>query len=357
MNMSGRNSLAQKTQIDDVGKIRTKPRYTQEENDLIYENWWNPKLRKELSLRFNRKISALRSQFCRLLKERNISNDEYYRLMRAKYQTSSTKEVISGDEDEQILQIFAKHQALGGTRNEACKELRSILQRNLSDAALKLRFYRLIQKRHLTEDDLYLLGQQVLSKLGLEISDTAFPSKYSGNEQNIQKLPPESLPLQNTSFEQQPVEVSLEQTDAAKDDKRQTFLYQLAHLPESLSKLEARIEEIEKFQRRQLDLRGFIEHLLAVERNIKNEDRLIEEIDRLNQELSNLQDNMIREKERIERREKELSDVFNILNTMLNDFMHLESVAKLTSLGDFMNRLEITVDQFGTVLKKRRLTN
>jgi hypothetical protein len=44
-----------------------------------------------------------------------------------------------------------------------------------------------------------------------------------------------------------------------------------------------------------------------------------------------------------------------MLDTMLSDFMHLESVSKLASLGDFMHRLEITVDQFGNVLQSRRL--
>jgi hypothetical protein len=43
------------------------------------------------------------------------------------------------------------------------------------------------------------------------------------------------------------------------------------------------------------------------------------------------------------------------LNGALNDFMHLESVAKLASLGDFIHRMEITVDQFGNVMRSRRI--
>lgn len=349
----GRESLARKNQVSDVEKIRTKPRYTHEENELIYENWWNPKLRRELSVRFNRKISALRSQFCRLLKERNVTNDEYYKLMRAKYQSSVSKQVISGDEDEQILQVFAKHQALGGTRNEACKELRGILQRNLSDAALKLRFYRLIQKRDLHEDDLFHLGQQVLTKMGVEIANTALkPQKAVEISRSTTPAPVPELPV----IEEKSNESWTEKFDDSKDEKRQTFLYQLSHLPESVQRMELKIEELEKYQHRQLDLRGFIEHLLSVERNLKNEDRLMVEIDSLNQEISRLQEGMSREKERLEKREKELSEVYNILNSMFNEFMHLESVAKLASLGDFMHRLEITVDQFGTVLKSKRHT-
>ena len=125
--------------------VRSKPRYSENENEMIYENWWNPKLRKELSRRFGRKISALRSQFCRILKEKGISNTDYYKMMRAKYQTATPKEILSDDEDQLILEIFAKHQVLGGTRNEACRVTTADAQTD-QRSALKLRFYRLVQK-------------------------------------------------------------------------------------------------------------------------------------------------------------------------------------------------------------------
>ncbi len=356
------------------GRVCTKPRYTQEENDLIYENWWNPKLRKELSHRFNRKISALRSQFCRLLKEKNISNEEYYKTMRAKYQVEGGQELLDGDEDEIILKVFAKHQALGSTRNDACEELRKLMQCNLSDAALKLRFYRLVQKRNLKEEDLYQLGQQVLRKMGVSLPTEAVGSEHVTNvsaESRSQWLTdyPEHKSIEPSSEREDSENISKEeplaslpnelsitcQADDTGDRGDKPFLYQLAYLPESVKRLEAEVEEIKKFQRRQLDLRGFIEHLLAVERNLKQEDRLLEEIDRLQQENERIRASMLQEKERLERREKELTSVYELLNSMLADFMNLESVAKLASLGDFMTRLELTVDQFGTVLKSKRL--
>ena len=64
-----------------------------------------------------------------------------------------------------------------------------------------------------------------------------------------------------------------------------------------------------------------------------------------------------KDRERLKKREDELADVYKMLNTMLTDFMHLESVSKLASLGDFMHRLEITVDQFGNVLKSKRVSS
>lgn len=354
--MKSQDSLARQ---DVDGKIRSKPRYTVEENELIYENWWNPKFRKELSHRFNRKISALRSQFCRLLKERNVSNDEYYRMMRAKYLTENTESVIMGNEDDTIIQIFAKHQVLGSTRTDACGELRNILQRKMSDAALKLRFYRLIQKRNLSEVDLYRLGQEVLNKSGVvlpstDVMESNVKKRSVASISRISQTAPKTVEM--PAVEEKPAVAEVHQEPArTSDGKQSAFLYQLAHLPEITTRLEEKVAEIEKAQRHQLDLRGFIEHLLAVERNLKKEDRLLEEIDRLNQEIEQLKEGLSREKEKVERRERELSDVYRVLNTMLTDFMNLESVAKLASLGDFMKRLEVTVDQFGNVLKTRRV--
>ena len=54
-------------------------------------------------------------------------------------------------------------------------------------------------------------------------------------------------------------------------------------------------------------------------------------------------------------REEELGEIHGMVNNVLTEFMQLESVAKLASLGDFIRRLEVTVDQFGNVLKCRRV--
>ena len=112
---------------------------------------------------------------------------------------------------------------------------------------------------------------------------------------------------------------------------------------------------LEAAQKRQLDLRGFIEHLLAVERDLKQEEKFLAEIDRLVAENQNLNERFEQERARLAKREKELTEIYELLNGTLNDFMHLESVAKLASLGDFIHRMEITVDQFGNVIKSRRI--
>lgn len=320
---------------------KTKPRYTETENEILFESWWNPQKRRELVNRLGRKMSALRSQFCRLLKEKGMTNQDYYNLMQSKYAADSggmprkrSRELK--DIDRTILETFCKHQALGNSRAEACIELQEKLGNPFTPAALKLRFYRLIKRLNYTDDDLLLMGQQYLDVPNGKIKAADISIKHESD--NISHLPVEKAPHKT----QAPEETN-------------SFLYQLSSLPETLTNLESRVTKVETNQRHQLDLRGFIEHLLAVERDLKREDKLMEEIQRLMDENELLSKSSEKDRDRLKRREEELADVYKMLNTMLNDFMHLESVSKLASLGDFMHRLEITVDQFGNVLRSKRV--
>lgn len=364
--MERNNGLAREEFLEEEEENRdltpkSKPRYSDDENEMIYENWWNPKLRKELSRRFGRKISALRSQFCRILKERGISNTDYYKIMRAKYQTQTPKELLAHDEDQLILEIFAKHQVLGGTRNEACSELQRILKKKISEAALKLRFYRLVQKRGLSEEELMKIGHDILRRSGVKIPEDPVLQGEPVKSETKEFVVEEKVEVKKETGEKEsPVmtgekKPNLLSTLPESDEKKSTFLYQLAHLPETIQRLEEKVKSLEDAQRRQLDLRGFIEHLLAVERDLKKEDNLLKEIDRLVAENNLLQEKLGKERERLTKREKELTEIYELLNSMLSEFMHLESVAKLASLGDFIHRLEITVDQFGNVMKSRRV--
>ncbi|HOP73916.1 MAG TPA: hypothetical protein PLC07_02535 [Bacillota bacterium] len=319
---------------------KSKPRYTEEENQILFESWWNPQQRRELVTRLGRKMSALRSQFCRLLKEKGMSNQEYYNMMQAKYMNQAgiaprkrSREIK--DIDRTILEVFAKHQALGNSRAAACEELQEILGDTFTTAALKLRFYRLLKRLNYQDADLVRLGKQVLGQQG-ETGESEAPSVVDN---------PVEKPLSNiTPLPVRPVG----------DDHM--FFYQLSSLPETIKSIEERLEKVEAQQRHQLDLRGFVEHLLAVERDLKREDKLMEEIQKLMDENERLQQKLMSEQEKIKKREAELNDVYKMLDTMLSDFMRLESVSKLASLGDFMHRLEITVDQFGNVLKSRRIS-
>jgi hypothetical protein len=330
---------------------KQKPRYTESENEILFESWWNPQKRRELVPHLGRKMSALRSQFCRLLKDKGLSNQEYYNIMHAKYANLSgvaprkrSRELK--DIDRIILDTFAKHQALGNSRTMACEELQERLGKSFSAAALKLRFYRLLKRMDYNETDLVKHGKATLEEtksvsivnsndtttIG-DVPDLEPQSQYNPVREVTPNFPPAPLPTSRDT----------------------SFFYQLSSLPETIHNIDERVVKIESAQRHQLDLRGFVEHLLAVERDLKREDHLMEEIQNLIAENDCLQKTVRKEQDRLKKREQELAEVFKMLDTMLSDFIRLESVSKLASLGDFMHRLEITVDQFGNVLKSRRL--
>lgn len=325
---------------------KSKPRYTEEENQILFESWWNPQKRRELVNVLGRKMSALRSQFCRLLKEKGLSNQEYYNMMQSKYTNQSglaprkrSREIK--DVDRTIIEVFAKHQALGNSRSNACEELQMILGKSFTTAALKLRFYRLMKRLNYQDDDLLKIGKQLLGE----------PTEPISRQKTIEMAKPKNEPINLNINPITPAST----TAVSNANKENSFFHQLSSLPDMLMNIEERISKVEEHQRHQLDLRGFIEHLLAVERDLKREDKLMEEIQRLMDENEKLQSIVKKEQEKLKKREMELSDVYKMLDTMLSDFMRLESVSKLASLGDFMHRLEITVDQFGNVLKSRRI--
>ncbi|HBF38038.1 MAG TPA: hypothetical protein DDW50_12020 [Firmicutes bacterium] len=321
---------------------KSKPRYTEAENKLIFESWWDPQKRRELKNHLGREMNALRSQFCRILKEKCLSNQDYYSIMQSKHlrdgntpprkRSHELKEI-----DLLILETFCRNQASGNSRTQACEELQNKLGPEFTPAALKLRFYRLVKTMQYSEADLLKMGHELLNKR----------EKVSISADKPHNMEPKVS-------QEQPAKTSGGQQTTTED---QSFFYQISSLPETVRSIGERLGFIEEQQRHQLDLKGFIEHLLAVERDLKREDKLMEEIQRLVLENDNVSAMMEKEHERLKNREQELSTVYNILETMLGDFMRLESVSKLASLGDFMHRLEITVDQFGNVLKSRRIVS
>ncbi len=350
--LMSKNALAISS-VTGIALQKSKPRYTEDENQMLFESWWHPQKRRELVTRLGRKMSALRSQFCRLLKEKGLSNQEYYNMMQSKYTNDSgvatrkrSREIK--DIDRMILEIFCKHQALGNSRALACDELQAKLGNPFTPAALKLRFYRLIKRMQYQDEDLVRIGNQVLGR----VSEPSYVA-----EVNSFKRAPETIEVKpSIATELKPANLFTENSFAAVTNPGDNnFFHQLSALPMAISDYERRIKKLEEAQHHQLDLRGFIEHLLAVERDLKREDKLMEEIQQLMEENSKLQNVVEKEQERLKKRESELAEVYKMLDTILSEFMRLESVSKLASLGDFMHRLEITVDQFGNVLKSRRV--
>ena len=329
---------------------KSKPRYTEAENQLIFDSWWNPQKRRELAKILERDMSALRSQFSRLLKDKGLSNQAYYQMMSNRTSSDNTVTICKRNRefkstDQVIFDTFCKHQALGNARTKACEELMKEFGDTYTPAALKLRFYRMVNKLNYQDEDLLRFGKKLLAGENISSYQPKETPELLPTTNEFKPVPESGLPTLHS--------VSHTEPDSQTED--QSFFYELSSMPEMTKNLLERVNHLEELQRRQLDLRGFIEHLLAVERDIKREDKLVEEIQRLMDDNESIQRSADKEKDRLKKREDELAEVYQILNTLLSEFMRLESVSKLASLGDFMHRLEITVDQFGNVMRSRRV--
>lgn len=124
------------------------------------------------------------------------------------------------------------------------------------------------------------------------------------------------------------------------------FLQTLITLPERVAALEERA-------RNMLDLKGFIEHLVEVDRQFEREQQLIDELAAKDEEIRRLREDIQARVERLNRREEELNEIYQLLEITFQQFMNLSSLDKLRVLGDFTVKIETVIDKFGNIIRRR----
>ncbi|MEW5866288.1 MAG: hypothetical protein AB1774_05435 [Bacillota bacterium] len=122
---------------------------------------------------------------------------------------------------------------------------------------------------------------------------------------------------------------------------------------EELLSLPARVERIEKRLHGMLDLKGFIDRLIDINRQLDREQELLEELSQKEREIERMREEMQKRIQRINAREEELDDLYKLLETTLHQFMNLSSIDKLKVLGDFTIKIETVIDRFGNVVRRR----
>ncbi|MEW6226943.1 MAG: hypothetical protein AB1700_02465 [Bacillota bacterium] len=122
---------------------------------------------------------------------------------------------------------------------------------------------------------------------------------------------------------------------------------------EELLTLPARVERIEKRLHGMLDLKGFIDRLIDINRQLDREQELLEELAQKEREIERMREEMQKKIQRINAREEELDDLYKQLETTLHQFMNLSSIDKLKVLGDFTIKIETVIDRFGNVVRRR----
>ncbi len=122
---------------------------------------------------------------------------------------------------------------------------------------------------------------------------------------------------------------------------------------QELLTLPARVERIEKRLSGMLDLKGFIDRLIDINRQLDREQQLLEELAQKEREIQRMREEIQKKIQRITAREEELDDLYNQLETTLHQFMNLSSIDKLKVLGDFTIKIETVIDRFGNVIRRR----
>ncbi|NPV79306.1 MAG: hypothetical protein HPY52_03375 [Firmicutes bacterium] len=122
---------------------------------------------------------------------------------------------------------------------------------------------------------------------------------------------------------------------------------------QTLITLPARVAALEERTRNMLDLKGFIEHLVEVDRQFEREQQLLDELAAKDEEIHRLKEDMQARIERLNRREEELNEIYQLLEITFQQFMNLSSLDKLRVLGDFTVKIETVIDKFGNIIRRR----
>ena len=122
---------------------------------------------------------------------------------------------------------------------------------------------------------------------------------------------------------------------------------------EEILTLPARVERMEKRLYGMLDLKGFVDRLIDIQRQLEREQQLLEELAQKEREIERMQSDMQKKIERMKAREEELDDLYTQLEVTLHQFMNLSSIDKLKVLGDFTIKIETVVDRFGNIVRRR----
>ncbi|HHY48042.1 MAG TPA: hypothetical protein GX506_12170 [Firmicutes bacterium] len=136
-------------------------------------------------------------------------------------------------------------------------------------------------------------------------------------------------------------------------DQASGFFKQSDDSLKDLLSLPSRVEAIEKRLNGMLDLKGFVEHLIEIDRHFDREQELLTELAQKDREVQRMKGEIAAKIEKLNKREEELNEIYQLLEVTLQQFMNLSSIDKLRVLGDFTLKIETVIDRFGNVIRRR----
>ncbi|MBE3575339.1 MAG: hypothetical protein IMW99_07840 [Firmicutes bacterium] len=104
-----------------------------------------------------------------------------------------------------------------------------------------------------------------------------------------------------------------------------------------------------------LTWQSLITSLTELQNQTQERQQMATALEELRLENRRLSEKLEEERRRMAAERDEMARVYQDLEAVLHEFMHLSSVDKLRVLGDFATKLEVTVDRFGSVVRTRRV--
>ena len=225
------------------------------------------------------------------------------------------RHVFTEYEDELLMKVLDRKP---GERKQEIQRLAELFQ--VPYLTLRHRFYTVIKQR--AESEGYnTLTEEVhkpIEKVTIESHET---------RSLVESILPQTIPDAKPSMERDPMD-------------------ELLSLPQ-------RVERIEKRLYGMLDLKGFVDRLIDIQRQLEREQQLLEELAQKEREIERMKNDMQKKTERMKAREEELDDLYRQLEVTLHQFMNLSSIDKLKVLGDFTIKIETVIDMFGNVIRRR----
>jgi exonuclease VII large subunit len=223
------------------------------------------------------------------------------------------RHVFTEYEDGLLLKVLERRP---GERKQEIERLANLFQ--VPYLTLRHRFYTVIKRRAEAQDVAKERTPQPVEKVTIKPDDTRVPTRRTLSD---------TIPDTKSGLQQDPME-------------------EILTLP-------ARVERMEKRLYGMLDLKGFVDRLIDIQRQLEREQQLLEELAQKEREIERMQSDMQKKTERMKAREEELDDLYTQLEVTLHQFMNLSSIDKLKVLGDFTIKIETVVDRFGNIVRRR----
>ncbi|HHX27212.1 MAG TPA: hypothetical protein GX721_11175 [Firmicutes bacterium] len=225
------------------------------------------------------------------------------------------RHVFTEYEDGLLMKVLERRP---GERKQEIERLANLFQ--VPYLTLRHRFYTVIKQRAAAQaqDVAKERAPQPVEKVTIKPDDTRVPTRSTLSD---------TIPDTKSGLQQDPME-------------------EILTLP-------ARVERMEKRLYGMLDLKGFVDRLIDIQRQLEREQQLLEELAQKEREIERMQSDMQKKIERMKAREEELDDLYTQLEVTLHQFMNLSSIDKLKVLGDFTIKIETVVDRFGNIVRRR----